>query len=90
MFFHMKGNIKLAKVSIKYKKKTKERRMELIRTAPVEILIVIDETKRILKFKSRTISKVCQELSLNKDKVIDPDINTIEIIKDLGRTAYDI
>ena len=86
----MRGNIKMAKVSIKYKKKTRGRTMEVVKTTPVEVIITIDEANRILKFKSRTISRVCKSLKLNKDKIIEPDINTIEIIKDLGKTAYNI
>jgi len=80
----------MANVSIKYKQKTRGKRMEVVKTAPVEIIITIDEVNRVLKFKSRTISRVCRSLNLNKDKLIDPDINTIQIIKDLGKTAYDI
>ena len=64
--------------------------MKVVKTVPVEIIITIDEVNRVLKFKSRTISKVCQSLNLKKDELIDPDINTIQIIKDLGKTAYDI
>jgi len=86
----MRGSIKMANVSIKYKQKTRGKRMEVVKTAPVEIIITIDEVNRVLKFKSRTISRVCRSLNLNKDKLIDPDINTIQIIKDLGKTAYDI
>lgn len=89
----MRGSIKLAKVSIKYKEKKKGGKktgFELIKTKKVETTIVIDEQRRILKFKSRTISKVCRELGLNDQKLIDPDINEIEILKDLGKTNYDI
>jgi hypothetical protein len=86
----MKGAIKYAKVSIKYKQKTRGKRLEVIKTRPVEVIVTIQEEPRALKFKSRTISRVCRHLNLNPNKIIEPTINSIEIIKDLGRTAYDI
>ena len=86
----MKGYIKYARVSIKYKKKARGTRYEMIKTSPVDVIVTISENPRALKFKSRTISRVCKELGLKKEKLIEPNINSIEILKDLGRTAYDI
>lgn len=86
----MKGRIKMANVSIKYKQRGRGNSMKVIKTRPTVTLIVINEEKRILKFKSRVISRVCRDLNLNSKKMIDPDINSIEIIKDVGQTAYDI
>lgn len=87
----MKGEIKLAKVSIKYKQKKKGgKSLEMIKTRKVEIIIVITYQPRTLKFKDRAILKVCRELRLNFDKLIDPVIDEIEIIADLGKTNYDI
>lgn len=94
----MKGSIKLANVSIKYKEKNYKvnhagRKVEFLTTVvtkKVEILIVIDEEKRVLKFKNRAIKKVCSALGLHFEKIVDPNINSIEIIKDLGKTSYEI
>jgi predicted site-specific integrase-resolvase len=87
----MRGEIKLAKVSIKYKQKRKGgKNFETIKTRKVEVIIVITYRPRTLKFKDRTISKVCRELGLNLDKLIDPVIDEIEILADLGKTNYDI
>ena len=87
----MKGNIKYAKVSIKYNE-SKGRTKSEVSTKPVKILIVVKETenKRTLKFKTAAIKRVCQEAKLNYNKLRDPDINSIEIIKDLGKTIYDV
>ena len=57
---------------------------------PDIFVVVIDEEKRILKNKTSAIKKVCRELEMNFDKLIEPNINSIEILKDLGKTAYDI
>lgn len=94
----MKGSIKLANISIKYKEKTFKvnhagRRIEFLEpvvTKKVETLIVINEEKRTVKFKERVLKKVCSELGISYDKIIDPNINSVEILKDLGRTNYDI
>lgn len=87
----MRGSIKLALVSIKYKQKKKGgKSFELIKSNKAKVVIVIDEQNRVLKFKNRTISKVCRDLGLNLDKLIDPTINEIEILVHLGKTNYDI
>ena len=82
----------MAKVSIKYKQKTRGTRQEVVKTEPVDVLIVVLEAegKRVLKFKQRIISKIIKELSIKEAKVIDPDINSIEIIKDVGQTNYEV
>ena len=69
--------------------------MKVEKTRPVQVLIVVKEWdgKRVLKFKTRVISRVIRELNISKtvyDKMIDPDIDSIEIIKDVGRTTYDV
>jgi hypothetical protein len=87
---HMKGRIKMANVSIKYKQRGRGKNLKMIRTKPIETLIVINEEKRILKFKSRVIGRICRDLHLNVDKLIEPDINSIDIIKDVGQTNYDV
>jgi hypothetical protein len=86
----MKGRIKMANVSIKYKQRGRGKNLKMIRTKPIETLIVINEEKRILKFKSRVIGRICRDLHLNVDKLIEPDINSIDIIKDVGQTNYDV
>lgn len=87
----MKGEIKLANVSIKYKQKRKGgKSFETIKTRKAKIIIVITYQPRTLKFKERTILKVCRELDLNFNKLIDPVIHEIDILADLGKTNYDI
>lgn len=87
----MKGRIKMALVSIKYKhKESKLKAFKLVRTKKVNVLIVIDEENKILKFKKRTINNVCNELNLKIEKLTDVDIDSIEILKDLGSTNYEI
>jgi len=86
----VRGYIKLANVSIKYKKKARGTRYEVIKSPKVQVLITISENPRSLKFKSRTIYRVCKELGLKQENLIEPDINSVEILKDLGRTAYDV
>lgn len=94
----MKGSIKLANVSIQYKEKSYKvnhagRKVEFldpIVTKKVEVLIVINEEKRTVKFKERVMRKVCSLLGITYDNIIDPNINSVEILKDLGRTNYDI
>ena len=94
----MKGSIKLANVSIKYKVKSFKRNhagikvefFKQVTSNKVEVLIVIHEEKRILKNKEKVIKKVCDELKLDFDKIVDPNINSVEILKDLGRTNYEI
>jgi hypothetical protein len=94
----MKGSIKLANVSIKYKVKSFKtnhagRKIEFFEqtvSKKAEVLIVINEEKRIVKFKEKVIRKVCNELHLDFDKIVDPNINSVEILKDLGRTNYEI
>lgn len=86
----MKGHIKLASVSIKYEEKTRGGKLTEVITKPAEILIVINEDKKILKNKKQALGRVCKELGLNYKKLLNPNINKIEIIKDMGRTIYDI
>lgn len=94
----MKGRIKLAKISIKYKEKSYKtnhagRKVEFltdVKTKAVEVLIVINEPKRIIIGKTKVIKKVCKEIGLDYDKIADPTINSVEILKDLGATNYDI
>jgi hypothetical protein len=94
----MRGSIKLAKVSIKYNEKTYKinpngRKVEFpvpVVTKAVEVILIINEEKRVVKFKERVIKKVCLQLHLNYDKLSDPNINSVEILKDLGKTNYDI
>lgn len=94
----MKGSIKLANVSIKYKVKSfktnhagrKVEFFEQVTSKKAEVLIVINEEKRILKNKEKVMKKVCNELHLDFDKIVDPNINSVEILKDLGRTNYEI
>lgn len=94
----MKGSIKLAAISIKYKEKTTKknhagRNVDFytpVVTKKVEVIIVINEEKRIVRFKERVIRKVCVALNLNYDKILEPNINSVEILKDLGKTNYEI
>lgn len=91
----MKGSIKYANVSIKYKSKRtvvrgKQLYTDFQATRAVPVVITIDEENRILKFKKRTINRVCRDLGLNQDLMFETTINSIEILKDLGKTVYDI
>ena len=86
----MRGNIKLASVSIRYEEKARGKKPIEIITRPAEILIVINEKERILKKKKEAIGRVCKELNLNYKKLLNPNINEIKIIKDMGQTLYDI
>lgn len=87
----MRGRIKMAMVSLKYKMKGRGRKMELHKTPKIECLVVVKEWegKRVLKFKSRVISRVTRQINISK-KAIDLDINSIDIIKDVGKTNYDV
>lgn len=94
----MRGSIKLANISIKFKRKSFKKNhagrniefLETVVTKKVEVLIVINEEKRIVKFKERVIKKACLELNLSFNDIIDPNINSVEILKDLGSTNYNI
>ena len=88
----MRGRIKLATISISYEEKTRARIKKRIQSKPVEVLCVVAESeqKRSLKFKKRTISRVCKELSINPDKLDNVKIESIDIVKDLGGTLYDV
>ena len=86
----MKGHIKLASVSMKYEEKTRGGKLTEVITRSAEILIVINEDKKILKNKKQALGRACNELGLNYKKLLNPNINKIEIIKDMGRTIYDI
>lgn len=86
----MKGHIKLASVSIKYEEKTRGKNPKEIISNPAHILIVINEKDKILKFKKTAIRRVCEMLNLNYQKLINPNINKITILKDMGKTVYDI
>lgn len=85
----MKGRIKLANVSIKYEKVRKKKK-EIIITKPIEAIIVVNEEKRLLKFQKRVISRICDDLNINKKNLINIKINSVEIIKDIGQTNYNI
>jgi hypothetical protein len=90
----MKGSLKYALVSIKYKvKRVKIKNRQLYDveiSSKTEIVIVINEEKRVVKFKSDVISRVCRNLGLNLNNVHEPNINSVEILKDMGNTNYDI
>ncbi len=86
----MKGHIKLASVSIKYEEKRRGEKLKEIISKSADILIVINEKDKILKFKKTAIRRVCGMLSLNHEKLINPNINKIDILKDMGKTVYDI
>ena len=86
----MKGHIKYASVSIKYEEKVRGKEPIEVITKPADILIVINEKKRILKNKKQALTRACKELNLNYKKLLNPNINKIEIIKDMGETLYDI
>jgi len=83
----MKGNIKLASVSIKYKT-GKKKEYNISRT--VDVVLVANEKKKVIKQQQTVIRRVCKYLNLNYPKLNEPKINTIKILKDLGTTLYDI
>jgi len=89
----MRGRIKNAKVSISYIKKIGAHKTEKIISPKVECLIVVKEIsqeKRSLKFKERTIKRVCRQLKLKYDKLNNPNIHEIQILTDHGKTLYEV
>ena len=88
-----KGSIKFAEVAISYKrKKPRSTLFETVITKPVKIVIVVIEEngKRTLKFKKIAINRVCDGCGLKYDKLIEPNINSINILADLGKTSYEV
>jgi len=89
----MRGNIKNALVSISYEEGGRSKSKKRLTSKKIECLIVVKELsqeKRSLKFKERTIKRVCKDLKLKYDNLKNPNIHEIQILTDLGQTLYDV